>query len=313
MYVIEMLPPGNIKNSAGKPHTCPACRIHEDFAHVVNVEDQGENFNLFRCSKCGLLFVHPIPEVQTHFHGELIWKPAEAESTARAKRNHAQHLLNACQQNLSPGARIFDFACGKGHFLAVASKAGYYVEGTDISPGNRKYIAKYLPDVIVYSELSEMPADTEKFDLVTAFEILYYMPSAIETLRMLQKLLRPGGTIFLSASANRGWLIWLLSCMKGRPLKLKQRDWITSALLNGIAYYAFSTRSLVRFLESAGFTDVCVVRLSSQQTKGLSFDVPLFLWRLCTRVLYVLTLGKLDMSTRAHVLGRYVPSEAGNP
>ena len=302
-----MLPPENIKNSVGKPYTCPACRIHGDFAHVAHVEGQGEEFNLYRCSKCGLLFVYPIPEVQAHFHGELIWGVVEAESTARAGRKNAQRLLNICQKNLSAGARILDFGCGRGHFLAVASKAGYYVEGVDISPGKREYIAKYLPDVIVYSELSEVPADTEKFDLVTAFETLYYMPSAMETLRMLQKLLRPGGTIFLSASANRGWLIWLLSCIKGSPLKLKESDWTTSALLNEMAYYAFSTKSLVRFLESAGFTDVHVVQLSSQLPKGLRFDVPLFLWRLCTRVMYFLTLGKLDMSTRAHVLGRYVP------
>ena len=298
----------NIKDSVEKPHTCPACRIHGNFAHVANVEGEGKNFNLYRCSKCGLLFVYPIPEVQTHFHGELIWEPVEPESRTIAKIEHAQRLLSVCQGNLSAGARIFDFGCGKGHFLMVASKAGYYVEGADVSPGNRKCIAGRLPNVIVYPDVSEMPADTTKFDLVTAFEVLYYMPSPIETLQMLQKLLRLGGTVFLNASANRGWLIWLLSCLKGSPLKLKQQDWITNALLNGTAYYSFSTKSIVRFLESAGFTDIRVVQVSLQLPKGLRYDVPLFLWRLCIRIMYFLTLGKLDMSTRAHVLARYVPS-----
>jgi len=288
------------------PDSCPACKVSKNFPHVAIVETDGdEEFNLFRCSKCGLLFVHPIPEVQRHFHKEITGKPLPKESLKRTMENYGQRVLEDSKSILSPGARILDFACGFGHFMAVAKEAGYFTEGVDISPGCRDYIKKYLPGVTVYPDLEDIPSDKEKFDLITAFEVLYYMPNPGETLKKLQSLLRPGGSMISVVSANRGWVIWLLSCIKRAPVRLNKGDWMTSTLLNGRAYYAFSINSLVKLMESAGFMDLRTSRLQKPATEKLRYRIPLFIWLVCAGILRILTLEKIVLHTRAHVVGRY--------
>jgi SAM-dependent methyltransferase len=151
-----------------------------------------------------------------------------------------------------------------------------------------------------------VPSDIEKFDLVTAFEILYYMPSPREILEKLQSLLRPGGRIIVAMSANRGWLIWLLSWIKGSPMELSKKKWITSVLLNGRAYYAFSSESVIRLLKSAGFTDTRMVRLKTAPPKRLRFRIPLCIWYVLVSALWTVTFGKVDLDTKVHVIAQYV-------
>ncbi len=288
--------------------TCPACGVSKKFPHVAIVQGNShEDFNLYRCSKCGLLFVYPVPEIQRHFHKELTGKPWPQESLKRAMEDYSRRVLKDSESWLFPGARILDFGCGFGHFLAAAKEAGYYAEGVDISPGCRKYIAKYLPDVVVYPQLDDIPIGTEKYDLVTTFEVLYYMLYPRKSLYELKSLLRPGGSIIVVVSANRGWLIWLLSRIKLAPVKLGDGDWMTSALLNGRAYYAFSIKSLIRLMESVGFTNIRTSRLQKPATERIRYRIPLFIWWGCVRILWVLSLGKVDLHTRAHVIGRYAP------
>ncbi len=288
------------------PDACPACKVNKNFPHVAIVEgDEKEKFDLYRCSKCGLLFVYPIPVNQRHFQEELTRKASFSENWKKGMRNAFRKTLKECENYLSPGARILDFACGYGHFLAVASEAGFYCEGLDISPGAREYIAEHLPDIPIYTQLDEIPSDKEKFDLITAFEVLYYMPNPGETLKKLQLLLRPGGSMISVVSANRGWVIWLLSCIKRAPVRLNKNDWMTSTLLNGRAYYAFSINSLVKLMESAGFMDLRTSRLQKPATEKLRYRIPLFIWLVYAGILRILTLEKIVLHTRAHVVGRY--------
>jgi SAM-dependent methyltransferase len=132
---------------------CPVCcGSNKNFAHVAIVEaDENEGFNLYRCSECGLLFVYPVPLIQCHFHDELNWKPVQRESLVEAKRNYFRKVLEECATGLSAGSRVLDFGCGFGHFLAVVAEAGHYVEGVDISPGCRQYMADNLCNITVYS------------------------------------------------------------------------------------------------------------------------------------------------------------------
>jgi 2-polyprenyl-3-methyl-5-hydroxy-6-metoxy-1,4-benzoquinol methylase len=288
--------------------TCPACGINKKFPHVAIVEtDEKEEFNLYRCSKCGLLFVYPIPAVQRFFQGELTRKAPFSESRKKRMRKYFRKALKEYEPYLPPGARILDFACGYGHFLQVATEAGYDCKGVDISPVAREYISEHSPNITVYAQLEEIPTYTEKYDLVTAFEILYYTLSPREILHKLKKLLRPGGRIAVALSANRGWLIWLLSRIKRSPVNLKKGDWISSALLNSRAYYAFSTNSLIRLLASAGFTDIRTIRLRPPAPEKIRYRIPLFIWLVSIYILRVLTLGKVDLDTKAHVIGRYAP------
>jgi 2-polyprenyl-3-methyl-5-hydroxy-6-metoxy-1,4-benzoquinol methylase len=297
-------------DSMNVPNMCPACGVKRDFPNVVITEtDEKEEFRLYRCSKCGLLFVYPVPLIQRFFQNELTRTSLPSEKWIMKMRSHYRKVLRACEAYLSPGSRILDFACGFGYFLAVAAEAGYYVEGIDISPCCRQYIAKHLPNITVYSQLGELPRDIEKFDLVTAFEVLCYLPCAGETLQKLQGLLRPGGRIFVGVSANRGWLLWLLSCFKGSPLKLKKDGWLTDGLLNSRAYYAFSNNSLIQLLKSVGFTDFDRPRLRPPAPENPWYRVMLFLWLACAHIVRVFTLGKVDVYMKAHVIGRYTSGD----
>jgi len=282
---------------------CPACGLVKEFAQVAEVERQAsDSFKLFHCPGCGFLFVDPVPLEQEYFHGEMEWPPVISEERKRKKTLYFEAVLGHLKAYLSSRARILDFGCGYGLFLACAKKAGFLVMGVDVSPGCREYIATELPDVNAYPFLSELPDDAGSFDLITLFECLYYMPDPRQVLRELQQRLRPGGKIFIAVSANRGWLIALLSYLGRSPLKLKANGWLTAAALNGRAYYAFSSKSLPSLLKSMGFVDIHLIRVSAPELSGVKYRIPRFFGWLCLLFMRMITAGAIDLDMKLHIV-----------
>lgn len=109
-------------------------------------------------------------------------------------------------RDLTPG-RALDVGCGCGRMVADLAGRGWDATGIDLSPRMIEEAQALLgrlgigPDrarvLCAALDRADLPAGT--FDLITAAGVLDYQPRDDEFLASLARLLRPGGTLILSA------------------------------------------------------------------------------------------------------------------
>ena len=101
---------------------------------------------------------------------------------------------------------ILDIGCGGGKAVQelAASCPNGKVFGIDYSEDmvalskrvNKAFIEKGLVE-ITYGSVSSLPFKNNMFDLVTAFESYYFWPDLINDLKEINRVLKPGGKIFI--------------------------------------------------------------------------------------------------------------------
>jgi SAM-dependent methyltransferase len=262
------------------------------------------DFSLRRCPGCGLLFVYPVPKVQEHFHNEMSVEPPSVsllEFRETESKPYFDRVLREIKPHLAVGSRILDFGCGWGFFMKYMMARGFQAVGVETAPARRLHISRSLPGTGIVADLREIGDDT-KFDLITCFEVIYYLPDPRRQLLDFREHLRPGGRLFLALSGNRGWVLSWVSRLKGSPVRLREGGWLTGAALNNRAYHAFTTSSVLALLGSLGFTDLRVLDIASPGPAPKVFRIPWLLWRLGVRAMKVLSFGVVDLSEKVHVL-----------
>jgi SAM-dependent methyltransferase len=132
----------------------------------------------------------------------------KSESIGQERRvpwNFAQALRRL---GSGKGSKLLDVGCAEGQFLHIAAKAGYEVTGLDFNPVSVEIARKLLGVSTVYpysvEELGGRFRGTQ-FDVVTIFEVLEHTADPYQTVRSINKLLKPGGQLFLSVPGNRRW------------------------------------------------------------------------------------------------------------
>lgn len=111
----------------------------------------------------------------------------------------------------APDAAVLDCGCGGGANIRTLLKkcpAGQ-VKGIDYSPVsvekaqsvNREAIAAERCEILQASVM-ELPFAAQQFDLVTAFETVYFWPDLAQSFQEVRRVLKPGGIFFLCNECN---------------------------------------------------------------------------------------------------------------
>ena len=131
------------------------------------------------------------------------------------------HLLNplrarfVAERTELAGARVLDVGCGGGLLCESLARAGARVTGIDLAPGMidvaRLHAAEHGLDV-AYEVVSaeEIAERCAAFDVVTCMEMLEHVPEPAKMTATLARLVRPGGTVFVS-TINRSLKSFLLA------------------------------------------------------------------------------------------------------
>lgn len=125
--------------------------------------------------------------------------PAELRAIVQRTKNDLRHcVLPHVPSDRS--ARIIDLGCGFGALLELLSDEGYTnVVGVDISP-QQIAVAHHLGITNAsVASLDEALAGTSGFDCITMIDVIEHLTrlEAIETLKLISDVLRPGGTLIL--------------------------------------------------------------------------------------------------------------------
>ena len=127
------------------------------------------------------------------------------EALETAQRRKLDFAIDACQ--LKAGDRVLDVGGGWGSFTEHAGRRGIQVTSLTISQRSEAFlidlIAKQqLPCRVLNQDFWEHSAP-DPYDAIVILGVMEHLPDYPAVLRHLQTLLKPGGRVYLDASAFR--------------------------------------------------------------------------------------------------------------
>lgn len=208
-----------------------------------------DGYRYLRCVSCATVWTDISREAHAAVRRNVWDEPAVDSATddfygrARA-RAHAEFLRRIASE---PG-RLLDVGCGLGYFMARARAAGWHVRGCDTSAfwvreANRRVGA---PAASI-GELASAIAPDERFELITAWDVIEHVYDPVEFLVELSSRLAPGGRIFLR-TPNLAYVlpVYALRRRLGHDVELGPTNHLTY----------FTAPTMRRALAAAGLTPV---------------------------------------------------------
>lgn len=127
------------------------------------------------------------------------------EPLESAQRRKLDFALESCR--LSPGDRVLDVGCGWGSFTEHAGRRGIQVTSLTISDQSEQFVRDLirrlqLPAKVLNEDFL-MHHSTEPYDAMVIIGVMEHLPDYPGVLQRIEHLLKPGGRLYLDASAFR--------------------------------------------------------------------------------------------------------------
>jgi SAM-dependent methyltransferase len=200
-----------------------------------------DRHHLVRCQSCGLTFAGRRPsdaEISEHYRGYGHWPDLELT------RQRYRELLDTLEPFRGVG-RLLDMGSGAGYFLEEAARRGWDAHGTEFS-GTALDMSRAKGLNVVQAPITEETFPAGHFDVITAFEVVEHLRDPQEELRLIRRMLRPGG-LFYCTTPNFASL----------TRRLVGARWTTISYPEHLIYFTDAT--LTSWLGSAGFTPQSVI------------------------------------------------------
>lgn len=127
------------------------------------------------------------------------------ETLETAQHRKLDFAIEACQ--LKPGDRVLDIGGGWGSFTEHAGRGGIRVTSLTISQQSEIFLTdligrQQLPCKVLNQDFWEHRSP-DPYDAIVILGVMEHLPNYPAVLRHLQSLLKPGGRVYLDASAFR--------------------------------------------------------------------------------------------------------------
>ena len=104
---------------------------------------------------------------------------------------------------------ILDIGCGGGvnvrRFLEISDKKVYGIDYSQLAVERSIKLNRHAIDEgrceIINASVSELPFEDESFDIVTAFETVYFWPDFVNDLMEIRRVLKDNGILFIANEA----------------------------------------------------------------------------------------------------------------
>lgn len=189
-------------------HECPICTASTTPVGAVTGRWSGRTFHVRRCDACRFAFVaDPWTDFAQIYSDDyyagrgadpLVDYVHELDHPASTIRQYEWQGIAEVVGRLAPvgpDTRWLDYGCGTGGLvLRLREAAGVQAFGFEEGWSVPRLVERGVPIL----DREGLDAAEGTFDVLTAIEVLEHIPDPVAELRRMARLLRPGGTLFVT-------------------------------------------------------------------------------------------------------------------
>jgi 2-polyprenyl-3-methyl-5-hydroxy-6-metoxy-1,4-benzoquinol methylase len=260
--------------------SCPACGSSSS-----SLWFEKDWFRHVRCANCSMVYMNPrMNREATHafynsnanaIYNEIKFDKAPA-STSRDDKINLDNLRLLNQVRNGVRGALLEIGSAKGYFLSKAKEAGYAIYGLELNQVNYEYSRRLLGNTILDKDLLDANFENGRFDVVYMRDVIEHIPDPAAFLREVNRVLKPGGMVFLDTHNVDGWIYKIArerhTVFFGfeHPNHWSPRTLGLVLLQNGFvvrvvkqASLDFTASSILKYLTTSGFTTVYPKSISS--------------------------------------------------
>ena len=233
---------------------CPICFCQQWELFTTAVDRvllrPGESWEIQRCQDCGFGLTTPVLSEEkikhyypSTYHGDTV-RTIEAFLSGKLQRSRSwkgeKEKVDLVQRFVDKG-RILDVGCADGKFLWALDPEKWDRTGVEFAEQTVRLVNDKIPDLtLIEGDLFSDKLPENSFDVITFWHVLEHLPQPRAVLERTQKLLRPGGWLFIS-----------LPNFDSLQARLFQRHWYAFDDVPRHLYH-FSPRPLALLLKENG-------------------------------------------------------------
>ncbi|MBI3622341.1 MAG: class I SAM-dependent methyltransferase [Nitrospirae bacterium] len=200
------------------------------------------------CAGCDVAYLTPVPSLtELSDHYDEGYYADWITSQQRARRRLWRQRLALVRERRQAGD-LLDIGCGDGSFVETAQASGFLCAGTELSEYAAERVRRRLSIPVMTGPVRAIEWPAASFDVVTMWHVLEHLTDPRGDLAIVQRLLRPGGLLFV-AVPNRLSTVFntVYRMIKGAPPSFYTPD------ERELHLFHFTPASLRRLLEERGF------------------------------------------------------------
>jgi spore coat polysaccharide biosynthesis predicted glycosyltransferase SpsG/SAM-dependent methyltransferase len=220
-----------------------SCLLNHSTAVALKRTDE---YTLFRCRKCGDLFLYDFGHGNSDYEGGYFLKEYRAqygktyiEDRENIVRNGTRRITCIERFHKKRG-RLVDVGCALGFFVECALKRGWKAQGVEVSLYAATWGRKHLGVDIIHDSFLDAEIPSGSCDAVTFFYVVEHFRSAEHVFEKAHRILKKGGIIAI-ALPNRAGISYRVN--RRRYIENHPRD----------HYFDTTPRILTRVLKHFGF------------------------------------------------------------
>lgn len=170
----------------------------------------GEEFSLVQNPVYGYWETNPQPpigELPKYYESDAYISHTDSKKGAlsflyqRVKKYSLRKKQKLITQLNSGKGRLLDVGAGTGDFLRMAKEKGWDVHGVEPN-GKARELAR-VKEIDLEASLDAV--EGEQFDVVTLWHVLEHLPDLENSVRKIEKLVKPGGVLLVAVPNLNSW------------------------------------------------------------------------------------------------------------
>jgi 2-polyprenyl-3-methyl-5-hydroxy-6-metoxy-1,4-benzoquinol methylase len=196
-----------------------------------------QGMHVVQCVGCGLVYVSPrldAAALDALYNGNGSSRISYYQDTELADRRSFAEMLTLAHGLLPGGRRLLDVGPNIGTCLDLARQRGYDVQGIELNAEAARHCREERGLDVKTGVLEEDTYPAATFDLVILADVIEHVPDPRGLLRIVARVVRPGGLVVISTPDISG--------RAARLLQVKPEEHI----------YYFSPATMTAALQAAG-------------------------------------------------------------